>query len=148
MGYVCAYLVRKARGAAGAADAEVDRAVEAGMGRVHDLVSRALGDDPALEQADRQAPGGEEAISERTRRRLTDALDDALDADPELRSALEQAVADLREAEGGAGTVTATGDGIAVGGNVELKADHGSAAALRMGNVTLGNPPPPGTRQG
>ncbi|TXS69905.1 hypothetical protein [Streptomyces sp. sk2.1] len=40
--------------------------------------------------------------------------------------------------------VSSTGDGLAVGGNVEIRADHGSVAALRMGNVSLGNPPRPG----
>ncbi|MEV5978142.1 hypothetical protein [Streptomyces sp. NPDC052114] len=40
------------------------------------------------------------------------------------------------------------GDGQTVGGNVHIRADHGSVAALRMGDVTFGNPPQPGPPQG
>ncbi|WP_432168163.1 hypothetical protein [Streptomyces sp. bgisy031] len=36
----------------------------------------------------------------------------------------------------------------AVGGNVAIRADHGSASAWNMGSVTLGNPPQPGSPQG
>ncbi|MGG2464900.1 hypothetical protein ACO0M4_34960 [Streptomyces sp. RGM 3693] len=38
--------------------------------------------------------------------------------------------------------------GVAAGGNVTIRATHGSAAAIRMGNVTLGNPPASGAEQG
>ncbi|GGJ56530.1 hypothetical protein [Streptomyces brasiliensis] len=44
--------------------------------------------------------------------------------------------------------VTASQRGVAVGGNVDIRADHGSAAAWSMGDVTLGNPPQPGPPQG
>jgi hypothetical protein len=44
--------------------------------------------------------------------------------------------------------VSAAGDGQAVRGHVEIRADHGSAAALRMGDVSLGIPSPPGPPQG
>ncbi|MEU0836394.1 hypothetical protein [Streptomyces sp. NPDC005969] len=37
--------------------------------------------------------------------------------------------------------------GLAVGGSVDVRADHGSAAAVSMGNVTLGNPSQPGPHQ-
>ncbi|MFG2603174.1 hypothetical protein ACGFT2_06440 [Streptomyces sp. NPDC048514] len=42
-------------------------------------------------------------------------------------------------------SVSADRGGLAVGGDV--RADHGSAAAVTMGNVTLGNPPQPGPHQ-
>ncbi|CAM5413868.1 hypothetical protein SVIOM342S_06751 [Streptomyces violaceorubidus] len=44
--------------------------------------------------------------------------------------------------------VASTGDGQSVGGNVDIRADHGSAAALRMGDVSIGNPPQSGPPQG
>ncbi|MER6445425.1 hypothetical protein [Streptomyces venezuelae] len=44
--------------------------------------------------------------------------------------------------------VSARDDGIAVGGTVEVRADHGSVAALRAGDVTLRNPSQPGPSQG
>jgi len=61
----------------------------------------------------------------------------------------EEAAGQLRElvARQAAGAVTAGGDGIAIGGNADIKADRGSAAALRMGDVTIGNPPMPGPEQ-
>ncbi|MFI6005446.1 hypothetical protein ACIA98_34480 [Streptomyces sp. NPDC051366] len=46
------------------------------------------------------------------------------------------------------GRVSASGGAAAVGGNVTIRADHGSAAAWHMGTVTLGSPPPPGPQQG
>ncbi|MCA1219384.1 hypothetical protein [Streptomyces sp. 8L] len=45
------------------------------------------------------------------------------------------------------GGVSAGPGGLAVGGGVNVRADHGSAAAVTMGDVTLGNPPQPGPRQ-
>lgn len=74
VGYLCAYLVRKARRAGDAADAEVDRTVDAGMARVHDLVTRALGEDPALDQARSEAASEQAEVSEGTRRWVTHAL--------------------------------------------------------------------------
>jgi hypothetical protein len=46
------------------------------------------------------------------------------------------------------GGVSAGQGGQAVGGNVDIRADHTSAAAWNMGSVTLGNPPQPGSPQG
>lgn len=43
--------------------------------------------------------------------------------------------------------VSAGQGGLAVGGDVNVRADHGSAAAVSMGNVTLGNPSQPGPHQ-
>ncbi|MET9435009.1 hypothetical protein [Streptomyces sp. NPDC006551] len=43
--------------------------------------------------------------------------------------------------------VSAGQSGLAVGGSVHVQADHGSAAAVTMGNVTLGNPSQPGPHQ-
>ncbi|MFF2009260.1 hypothetical protein ACFVWY_09325 [Streptomyces sp. NPDC058195] len=45
------------------------------------------------------------------------------------------------------GGVSAGRSGLAVGGNVNVRADHGSAAAVTMGNVTLGSPSQPGPHQ-
>ncbi|MDV9172189.1 hypothetical protein R6V09_19000 [Streptomyces sp. W16] len=39
--------------------------------------------------------------------------------------------------------VSAGRDSAAVGGDAHVHAEHGSAAAVRMGDVTLGNPPRP-----
>lgn len=48
-----------------------------------------------------------------------------------------------------AGWEASAGDGgAAVSGRVDIRADHGSAAALRMGDVTINNPPQPGPHEG
>ncbi|MFK4143472.1 hypothetical protein ACI2LZ_33735 [Streptomyces filamentosus] len=64
----------------------------------------------------------------------------------------ERVVADLQslvqEQQAAAGGVSAREHGVAVGGSVEVRADHGSVAALRVGDVTLGNPSQPGPPQG
>ncbi|MBM9509461.1 hypothetical protein [Actinacidiphila acididurans] len=102
VGYACAYLVRKARRAGDAADAEVDRVVDAGLERVHGLVTRALGDDPALELAGRQA-SGQDGVSERTRVRLAGALEEAVESAPDLARELEEALAAVQAAGGVSG---------------------------------------------
>ncbi|MFD5144576.1 hypothetical protein [Streptomyces sp. NPDC058401] len=63
----------------------------------------------------------------------------------------ERVVAELRalvQEQAAPGAVSAGSHGVAVGGNVEVRADHGSVAALRVGDVTLGNPSQPGPPQG
>ncbi|MER5603986.1 hypothetical protein [Streptomyces sp. NPDC002265] len=96
VGYVCAWLVGKARRVAGRADAEVDRGLDAGMDRLHDLVSRKLDQDPALQQAREEADSGQEQLTERTRRRLTDSLEDAVERDEQFAAALQQLVEQLQ----------------------------------------------------
>lgn len=148
VGYVCAYLVGKARRAAGAADVEVDRAMDVSLAKMHNMVSRALGEDPALARAAEEAAGLEGEVSTRTRRRLADALDEAADSDSEFAAGLARAIAQVLEAEGPTSVGIAGGDGMVIGGGTHLRADHGSAAALRMGDVHMGNPPVPGAQQG
>ncbi|MFJ4184933.1 hypothetical protein [Kitasatospora sp. NPDC089509] len=147
VGYVFAWAVRKARRVAGRADAEVDRTLDAGMDRLHDLVGRKLGEDPALRKLTEEADAGLAEPSERTRRRVQDSLEEAVEQDPGFARALERAVEELRAADRAAGGVSAGDAGTAVGGNVDIRADHGSAAAWTMGDVTLGNPPQPGPQQ-
>lgn len=71
-----------------------------------------------------------ESLDERERMRFAD----------ELRTVLAQHAPQ--------GEVSADRGGLAIGGDVEVRADHGSAAAVRMGDVTVGNPPVPGSHQG
>ncbi|MEW1780475.1 hypothetical protein [Streptomyces sp. NPDC086777] len=152
-GYVFAWLVAKSRRVASRADAEIARNLPIGMDRLHDLVGRKLGQDPALKRAREEAEAGETEPSELTRRRLAVALTDAAERDGAFAEALEKLIEEL---QAGAGTRSADGlsassDGQAVGGNVNIHAEGGSAASWRMGNVTLGsapNPQQPGSDQG
>lgn len=142
VGYLAAWAVRKGRRVAGRADQEVDQALDAGMDRLHELVAGKLGGDPSLERLTLEGQSGQEP-SERTRQRVQLALEDAADDDPDFGQTLQAAVDRLEELKQQGRAVTATGDGAgAVGGNVSIRADRGSAAAWSMGDVTLGTPPP------
>ncbi|MFJ1754965.1 hypothetical protein [Kitasatospora sp. NPDC088134] len=98
------------------------------------------------------ASGGAGAGAERVRlrqetswqTRFEDLLEGADGADRERIAAELRAL--VREQ--GAGAVSAGDHGVAVGGKVEVRADHGSVAALRTGDVTIGNPTRPGPPQG
>lgn len=143
VGYLAAWAVRKGRRVAGRADQELDQALDAGMDRLHELVAGKLGGDPALERLALEGQSGQEP-SERTRQRVQLALEDAADDDPDFGQTLRAAVDRLEELKQQGSAVTATGDAAgAVGGNVSIRADRGSAAAWSMGNVTLGTPPDP-----
>ena len=96
--YLFAWAVRKSKRVAGRADAEVDRGLDAGMDRLHELVSRKLGPDPALERALEEAESGQEEPSERTRNRLTASLADAAERDLDFAEALAASVAELQTA--------------------------------------------------
>ncbi|MFI0939241.1 hypothetical protein [Streptomyces sp. NPDC021020] len=152
IGCTCAWLVRTARRAAGQPDADGDGELDARMRHLHGLVAGALGEDSALRLAGEEAAAGEGEISERTRRRLADALDEAVEHDAALAAALRSAVAALRSGPSGGG------GGVTTGGGVDVHAEGGAVAALRMGGVRMGgvptggeqaaNPPLPGSPQG
>ncbi|WP_165994958.1 tetratricopeptide repeat protein [Streptomyces sp. JB150] len=107
VGYVCAWLVGQARRVAGRADAEVDRGLDAELDRVHalvSLVSRKLDQDPALQRAEEEAETGREELTQRTRRRLADSLEDAVERDEQFAAALDQLVEELQAGEPAAET--------------------------------------------
>ncbi|MFI1096028.1 hypothetical protein [Streptomyces sp. NPDC020917] len=142
IGYMFAWLVRKARRVGGRADAEVDRTLDTAMDHLHDLVSARLGEDPALRRLADEAAAGGDSPSVRTRLQVQLALEDAAEQDAGFRQALDHAVAQVRAAEGRAH------GGTYVGGDVHIEARDGSAAAWAMGDVTVGNPPKPEPPQG
>ncbi|MEU6587661.1 hypothetical protein ABZ923_00200 [Streptomyces sp. NPDC046881] len=115
--YVFAWAVRKAKRVGGRADSEVDRALDSGMDRLHDLVSRKLGQDPALERAKEEAAEGRAELSERTRRRLTDSLEEAGERDEHFAALLEKLVDELRSLENAEGIGSAGGDRIDFSGS-------------------------------
>ncbi|WP_199931328.1 hypothetical protein [Streptomyces sp. CB02923] len=156
--------MQKARRVAGRADAEVDRALDAAMDELHGLVSTRLGEQPALleltaeaeEQAeaaemDEGAGTGEAAVpSDPVRQRMQRALADAAEGDAGFAAAVERAVQQVQDArDRTAGRASAEGaGGVAVHGSVNVSAETGGAAAVTMGNVTMGNPPQPGPQHG
>ncbi|MFJ1751642.1 hypothetical protein [Kitasatospora sp. NPDC088134] len=133
---------REARGA---------RAVGPEVERVHQVVSRRLGADPALAELVAEARAAAAELSAETRQWLTLSLNAAAERDAEFAAALLAAVEVVRAAERAAGVpaVSANDRGIAIGGNVSISTTGpGSVAALRIdGPVTTGLPapvPPPG----
>ncbi|WP_120314434.1 chromosome partitioning protein [Streptomyces sp. TLI_171] len=99
VGYVFAWAVRKARLVAGRADAEVDRAVEAGMDRVHRVVSGKLGGDQALAQVEEEAGAEPAELAAETRQWLELSLNRAATRDAEFAAALVAAVQAVQSAE-------------------------------------------------
>lgn len=141
VGYLIAWAVSKARRVGAQLDSDVDLVIDAELDRLHDLVAARLGLDPALEKLELTAAAGEE-VSDRTRRRVADALADAAEADDEFAAGLQTALDNLRRA-GAPPVVAASGAGsVAVGGDVDIHAESGSAAAVTMGNVSVGGSPP------
>lgn len=141
VGYVFAWLARKAKRVTGRADGEVDRGLDAGMDRLHDLVSRKLGQDPALRRATEEAEAGQEEPSDTTRQWLTYSLGDAAERDAAFAEALARAVTEL-QAAGPVDTAVDTGTGRATDGGkastgvVRPKgAGSGSATARNTGDA-------------
>lgn len=141
VGYLVAWAVRKGRRVGHRADAEVDQALDAGMDRLHDLIADKLGPDPALTQLETEAAAG--ATTPRTEQRVRLAVEDAGEKDPEFAARLDALVAEIRQADTARGGGAVAGDhGVAVGGNVDIHAEHGAAAAFTMGSVTIGGERP------
>ncbi|MEU9192596.1 hypothetical protein [Streptomyces hundungensis] len=80
---------------AGRADGEVDRVLDAGMDRLHEVVGRNLSDDPALRQLTEEASTGAQLPSERTKLRVLLALEQAHDSDTGFAVDLQRAVEHL-----------------------------------------------------
>lgn len=129
VGFLVAWLVRKAKRVGQRADAEVDQALDAGMDKLHELVVGKLGTDTAVVKLHKEIETTG-AASDRTRDRVTAAIEDTVEADPEFGARLDALVAQLQTLSGNQGTT--------VGGNVTISADHGSAAAWQMGDVSIG----------
>jgi hypothetical protein len=139
VGYLMAWATTKFRRVARQADTEVDRAVDAGLGQLREMVRRRLGDDPALAQLEREVDEGVDGP--RTRERVRLALEDAAERDPEFASEVANVLRQVRAAAG----VVAADHGVAAGGDVSIRAyDQAVAAAVIHGAVSTANPPEPG----
>jgi hypothetical protein len=115
-GYLVAYATRKARRAGRRVDEEVDRVIDEGLGRLHEVVTEKLGEDPAIRQLEREADGG--ASSPRTAERVRLALEEAADTDGEFARDIAEALQRLTSLDS-SGSLSAVVRQTAV-------ADHGS----------------------
>lgn len=144
VGYVFAWAVRKLRRVAGPADQLVDEALDATVERVYDVVTARLGvNAPPLEGVEEEAAAGAVELSEDSRTFLRLALEREANRDAGFAAQLAEAVEAAQAAEAQHGPLVATGKGIVVGGNVDIKAEDGSMAALQMGDVHFNAPPKP-----
>jgi hypothetical protein len=141
IGCVITWGIRKLRKVGSRADAEVDRALDAGMARVHDLVTTRLGGDYAVQQLQAEIESGAEQPSKWTVRRAEIAVAEAADGDPVFAEQLQRLLAEVEQARRAAGA-----SAFQVFGNVEFHAEGGSVAAgVITAPVILGNPPRPET---
>ena len=80
-GYLVAWGVRKLKRAGKRLDEETDEVTDAGLDRLHDAIAEKLGTDPALVKLEADVSQGLEP-SDRTLRRVQDAVEDAAEAAP------------------------------------------------------------------
>jgi hypothetical protein len=99
VGYLTAWVLRKAKRASGRLDAEVDAVMDAGLDRVHELVAGRLGTEPALVRLEVEAAESGE-VSQRTRQRVELALVDEVERDEQFARALAGALGRLAGAGG------------------------------------------------
>ncbi|MFF2820442.1 hypothetical protein ACFVT9_33555 [Kitasatospora cineracea] len=147
---VFAWAVRKARRVAGRVDAEVDHALDAAMDRVHGVVEGRLGRGGELARLEQEAAAGQAEPSALTRGNVERELASATEQDAAFARELKEAVGALEEAKRAAGAQVVGAYGLAVGGDLTIRADNGSFAAgvaNVTGGITLGNPPRPGPVQ-
>jgi hypothetical protein len=99
-GYLVAWAARKAARVGKRLDEQGDEIIDAGLDRLHDVVTEKLGLDPALEKLELEASQGQQP-SDRTLRRVQDAVEEATEEDPRFKALLEAVLASLEEANSG-----------------------------------------------
>lgn len=128
--YMIAWAVRKARRAAGRLDAEVDQMIDAGLDRLHEVVTAKLAGHPVLAELveEAQTAGDVDGISGLTRQRIELELTAAAGKDDEFGRAVTESVARLRKAQQEAGHALIDARGAALfTGDARTRADGGIA---------------------
>lgn len=103
-GYLVAWVVSKARRVGKRLDEETDEIIDAGLDHLHGVIAEKLGPDPALAKLETEVSQGLEP-SDRTVRRVQDAIEEATEEDPRFAAMLEAALGQLEEERAGAPTV-------------------------------------------
>jgi hypothetical protein len=96
-GYLVAWGVRKLHRVGKGLDRETDEVIDAGLDRLHDAIAAKLGTDPAVVKLDAEVSQGLEP-TERTLRRVNDAVEEASEEDPDFAALVQALVARLEEA--------------------------------------------------
>lgn len=89
------WLVTKFKKTVGRAADIADDSMESLLNRLHSLVLRKLGEDPALEKLESEAQSDE--VSDRTSKRVELALQEAVEENPEFGDSLKDLVAQLQQ---------------------------------------------------
>ena len=145
----CTWLFKKAKRVAKRADQHTDEMLDAAVDRLFELVKPKPAIAPLLDRLEQEASDGLPEPTERTRRRLEDALAQDAEDDAEFAAELAEAITTIRNAEKGSGWSVHASTGAAAAEEMSIQADNGAvAAAVINGNVTAGHPPQPGAHQG
>lgn len=134
VGFLIAWFARKAGRVGKRIDGLTDEMLDAGLDRLHDLVSGKLGADPALKQLEAEAWASGDART-RTRDRVRLALEEATERDPAFATDLVGVLEKLRSSP------AAGARGVAIGGDV--RADGGGVAIVMTGGSVNVAPPDP-----
>ncbi|RJQ82602.1 hypothetical protein D5S17_02185 [Pseudonocardiaceae bacterium YIM PH 21723] len=118
-----------------AVENRVDSLLESGLTRLHDLVQARMSGDSAYEKFESELSDGVE--NPRTRERVRLSLEDLCEQDPEFARELEALVEQLVATQQASGIQTGD-NGQVFTGDVSIKASGGSAAAVSMGDVSIG----------
>ncbi|MCX4632780.1 hypothetical protein [Streptomyces sp. NBC_01443] len=129
-GAAVGYMVRKLRRVAGRAVEEVDQVLDTGMDAIHELVTRNLSGDTALETLVTEVGSGDGEVSERMLRRVSDALAERAERDAAFAEELQVLVDGL--------DLHAAGPQ-AKGGSIQQSAiaSGGSSVNQAGGNITI-----------
>jgi hypothetical protein len=103
-GYLVAWAVRKAKRAGQRLDKETDEVMDAGLDRLHEVIAAKLGTDPAIEKLEIEAIESQQP-SDRTIRRVNDAIEEAAEGDSQFAALLKAVLAELDQVRNGASSV-------------------------------------------
>jgi len=103
-GYLVAWAVRKAKRAGARLDKETDEVMDAGLDRLHEVIAAKLGTDPAIEKLEIEAIESQQP-SDRTIRRVNDAIEEAAEGDSQFAALLKAVLAELDQVRNGASSV-------------------------------------------
>ncbi len=106
-GYLAAWGARKLKRVGKHLDEETDDVIDAGLDHLHEAIAGRLGADPALRKLESDVTHGLEP-SDRTLRRVQDAVEEAVEEDPEFSATIEALLTKIEDARNGAPTVAGT----------------------------------------
>lgn len=105
VGFLIAWMVRKASRVGKRADQLADQVLDAGLDRLEQVIHTKLGGDSAVQRLQVEAADRGE-VSDRTRTRVELAVEEAAEDDPDFAASLQAVLAEVTQAveRGGAGS--------------------------------------------